>query len=840
MARGTLRIYLGAAPGVGKTYAMLNEGARRAGRGTDVVIAFVETHGRPNTAAQIGNLEVVSRHAVMYRGSEFEEMDVDAVVARRPEVALVDELAHTNVPGSRNEKRWQDVEEILAAGIDVISTVNVQHLESMNDVVEQITGIKQRETIPDAVVRAADQIEIVDMTPQALRRRMAHGNIYPAEKVDASLANYFREGNLGALRELALMWVADRVDEALEAYRAAHGIARPWETRERVVVAITGAPSGGDVIRRAARMAARVRGELLGVHVRAADGLRGNTGDALDAQRALLQELGGEYHELASADPAGTLVQFARAENATQIVLGASRQSRWAHLLRGSVITNVIRTSGDIDIHVISSDPARDAGGGEWHDTARRRPRGTTLSPRRRLLAWVLAVLAPPVLTLVLANVRETLTLPSELLVFLLAVVVVAALGGFVPAFVCAIAGFLLANWYFTPPYYEFTIAEGENLVALVIFLLVGGVVSFLVATASRRTADAARARAEAETLAAMSGTLSASDDPLPQLVGQLQVAFNADQVAVLRADGAGWEVLTAAGGVAPTRPEDADLTVPLHGDEVLVLSGNALGDDDREVLRAFAGQIVIAVQQRALRADAERAKGLAEANELRTALLAAVSHDLRTPLSSIKAAVTSLLQRDVDFTPDATRELLETVDEGADRLNHLVGNLLDMSRLQTGALQLVMRDVGLDEVVPVAVAGLLEAERVEVDVDETLPRVRADAALLERALANVVENALAWSPADAAVRVEAAVAHDRVDLQVVDRGPGIPPARRDEVFRPFQRLGDRSNGSGVGLGLAVARGFLEAMGGRITVEDTPGGGVTMVISLAISGEAPT
>lgn len=840
MARGTLRIYLGAAPGVGKTYAMLNEGARRAGRGTDVVIAFVETHGRPNTAAQIGNLEVVSRHPVMYRGSEFEEMDVDAVVARRPEVALVDELAHTNVPGSRNEKRWQDVEEILAAGIDVISTVNVQHLESMNDVVEQITGIKQRETIPDAVVRAADQIEIVDMTPQALRRRMAHGNIYPAEKVDASLANYFREGNLGALRELALMWVADRVDEALEAYRAAHGIARPWETRERVVVAITGAPSGGDVIRRAARMAARVRGELLGVHVRAADGLRGNTGDALDAQRALLQELGGEYHELASADPAGTLVQFARAENATQIVLGASRQSRWTHLLRGSVITNVIRTSGDIDIHVISSDPTRDAGGGEWHDTARRRPRGTTLSPRRRLLAWVLAVLAPPVLTLLLANVRETLTLPSELLVFLLAVVVVAALGGFVPAFVCAIAGFLLANWYFTPPYYEFTIAEGENLVALVIFLLVGGVVSFLVATASSRTADAARARAEAETLAAMSGTLSASDDPLPQLVGQLQVAFNADQVAVLRADGAGWEVLTAAGGVAPTRPEDADLAVPLHGDEVLVLSGEALGDDDREVLRAFAGQIVIAVQQRALRADAERAKGLAEANELRTALLAAVSHDLRTPLSSIKAAVTSLLQRDVDFTPDATRELLETVDEGADRLNHLVGNLLDMSRLQTGALQLVMRDVGFDEVVPVAVAGLLEAERVEVDVDETLPRVRADAALLERAVANVVENALAWSPADAAVRVEAAVAHDRVDLQVVDRGPGIPPARRDEVFRPFQRLGDRSNGSGVGLGLAVARGFLEAMGGRITVEDTPGGGVTMVISLAISGEAPT
>jgi two-component system sensor histidine kinase KdpD len=833
MARGTLRIYLGAAPGVGKTYAMLNEGARRASRGTDVVVAYVETHGRPNTAAQIGRLEIVPRHVVSYRGAEFEEMDVDAVIARAPAVALVDELAHTNVPGSRNEKRWQDVEELRDAGIEVISTVNVQHLESMNDVVEQITGVKQRETIPDAVVRAADQIEIVDMTPQALRRRMAHGNVYPAEKVDASLANYFREGNLGALRELALMWVADRVDEALAAYREAHGIAHPWETRERVVVAITGAPGGDDVIRRAARMAARTRGELLGVHVRAADGLRGTAGDALGAQRALLQQLGGEYHELASADPAGTLVQFARAENATQIVLGASRQSRWSHLVRGSVVNNVIRASGDIDIHVISSEPREVAVDEGVHPRARRRPRGVALSRRRRILAWTLAILAPPLLTVVLANVREALTLPSDLLMFLLVVVIVAALGGFVPAFVCAISGFLLANWFFTPPYYEFTIAEGENLVALVIFLVVGGVVSLLVATASRRTADAARARAEAETLAAMSGTLSASDDPLPQLVAQLQVAFDAEHVAVLASDQTDdWHQLAASGEGAPTRPDDADVVVPLHGTEVLALSGDALGDDDREILRAFAGQVAIAVQQRELRADAARAAGLEEANELRTALLAAVSHDLRTPLSSIKAAVTSLLQRDVDFTPDATHELLETIDEGSDRLNHLVGNLLDMSRLQTGALQLMMRDVGLDEVVPVSIAGLVDAERVDLDVDETLPRVKADAALLERAIANVVENALAWSPRDARVGVEAVATQQRVDLHVVDRGPGIPRARRDDVFRPFQRLGDRSNGSGVGLGLAVARGFLEAMGGRIAVEDTPGGGVTMVISL--------
>jgi two-component system sensor histidine kinase KdpD len=829
---------------------MLNEAWRRASRGTDVVVGFVETHGRPNTAAQIRDLEVVPRRTVLYRGTDFEEMDVDAVLARHPVVALVDELAHTNVPGSRHEKRWQDVEELLAAGIDVISTLNVQHLESMNDVVEQITGIKQRETIPDAVVRAADQIEIVDMTPQALRRRMAHGNIYPAEKVDASLANYFREGNLGALRELALMWVADRVDEALETYRAAHGIAQPWETRERVLVAITGAPGGDDVIRRAARMAARTRGELLGVHVRPADGLRGPPGQALAAQRMLLQELGGDYHELASADAATALVQFARAENATQIVLGSSRQSRWTHLWRGSVITNVIRASGSIDIHVISpdadTDPAPDPGAEAAADPSRRRPRALAVSPRRRLFAWLLAIALPPLLTLVLANVRGTLTLPSDLLMFLLAVVVVAALGGFVPAFVCAITGFLLANWFFTPPFYEFTISQGENLVALVIFLLVGGVVSLLVAAASRRTVEAAQARAEAETLAALSGTLAASDDPLPQLVGQLRLAFDADGVAVLGSRGGsegrgtrageGWVVLAGAGESIPEHPDDADVVVALHGTEVLVLRGEHLGEDDREVLRAFAGQVALAVQQRELKADADRAVGLAEANELRTALLAAVSHDLRTPLSSIKASVSSLLQRDVDFTPTATREFLETIDEGADRLNHLIGNLLDMSRLQTGALQLVMRDVGLDEVVPAALAGLTHAERVAVDVPETLPRVSADAALLERAIANVVENAIAWSPPDAPVRVEACIAQERVDLHVVDRGPGIPLTQRDDVFLPFQRLGDRSNGSGVGLGLAVARGFVEAMGGELVVDDTPGGGVTMVISLPASG----
>ena len=324
MARGKLRIYLGAAPGVGKTYAMLDEGWRRHDRGTDVVVGYVETHGRAKTAAQIRDLEVVPRAKFTYRNQLFEEMDVDAVIARRPAVALVDELAHTNVPGSSHDKRWEDVNALLDAGVDVISTVNIQHLVSLNDVVERITGITQRETVPDAVVRQADQIELVDMHPEALRRRMAHGNIYPAEKVDTALAHYFRVGNLGALRELALLWVADRVDDELADYRERHGISEPWETKERIVVALTGAPGGEHLLRRAARMAARVNGEVVGVHVRPLDAFSHPPSQGLAGQRSLLGELGGRYAEISGADVSEALVNFARAENATQLLLGAS------------------------------------------------------------------------------------------------------------------------------------------------------------------------------------------------------------------------------------------------------------------------------------------------------------------------------------------------------------------------------------------------------------------------------------------------------------------------------------------------------------------------------------
>src|ERR1700722_16191972 len=393
MSRGTLRIYLGAAPGVGKTFAMLEEGHRRVERGTHVVVAFVETYGRTHTEQKLQGLPVLPRRIISYRGAEFTEMDLPAVLALAPQVALVDELAHTNIAGAEHKQRWQDVEQLLDAGIDVISTVNVQHLESLNDVVEAITGIPQRETVPDAVVRAAEQVELVDMTPEALRRRMAHGNIYKSDKVDAALSNYFRPGNLTALRELALLWLADSVDEGLQRYREQHGIATTWETRERVVVALTGGPEGEALIRRAARIAARATGgDLLAVHIARSDGLAGSSVAELDRQRLLVESLGGSFHSIIGDDVAAAVLTFARANNATQIVIGASRRNPIVAALTGpGTGMNITRISGTIDVHVVSHD---------YVGKGRVLPRLTRgLTIQRRLVGVIVAAILLAILT---------------------------------------------------------------------------------------------------------------------------------------------------------------------------------------------------------------------------------------------------------------------------------------------------------------------------------------------------------------------------------------------------------------------------------------------------------
>ena len=828
MARGTLRVYLGAAPGVGKTFAMLNEGRRRRDRGSDVVVGYVETHGRARTAEQIGALEVIPRRSLEYRGTTFDEMDVDAVLARAPQIVLVDELAHTNAPGSRNAKRWQDVNELLDAGITVISTVNIQHLESINDVVERITGIVQRERIPDEIVRAADQVELVDMTPEALRRRMAHGNIYAPEKIDAALTNYFRGGNLAALRELALLWVADQVDVALEDYRERHGISEPWETRERVVVALTGAPGTEHLIRRAARIAQRAHGELLGIHVRSQEGLAGPPTALLGTHRKLLEEVGGEYHESAGGDIAAALIGFARAENATQIVLGSSRQSRWHEVTRGSVINRVVRLSGPIDVHVISHEPSP-------AETAlpRLRRRGAPLAPRRRAIAWGLTLAGLPVLTFALTRIRGDIGLPTVIVLYLLFVVVASAAGGIAPALVAALAGFLAVNWYFTPPFHTWTIAEGENVVALAAYLVTALIVGGLVAVATRRSAEAARASAEAQTLSGLASGV-VEPDPLPTLMSHLRRSFTLDGVTLLRRSDDGWTI-EAGDGAAVNDPDAADEVHSVGAELVLALSGGQLAADDRRVLNAFAANLSAALDRRRLHQQAAESAALADANELRSALLQAVSHDLRTPLAGIKASVNSLRQPDVSWTPEEAAEFLETVEDETDRLTNLVDNLLDMSRIHADAVAPALRTTSLDEVVPGAVASLgPRAREVVIDVPESCPAVDADPALLERVVANLVDNAITHGHSECPVHVEAGAAGDHVLLRVVDRGQGIPLDQRDQIFHPFQRLDDAKPrlGAGVGLGLAVARGFTRAMGGELTVEDTPGGGTTMVVEL--------
>ncbi|MDG6107847.1 sensor histidine kinase [Dactylosporangium aurantiacum] len=947
MARGQLRVYLGAAPGVGKTYRMLEEAHRRRRRGTDVVVGFVETYGRPFTEALLDGLEVLPRAVLRHRGAEFTEMDLDAVLARRPEVVVVDELAHTNVPGSRHAKRWQDVEELLDAGITVLTTVNIQHLESLNDVVEQITGVTQRETVPDAEVRRAEQIELVDMTPEALRRRMAHGNVYQAEKVDAALGNYFRVGNLTALRELALLWLADKVDDQLDRYRAQHGIDTTWETRERVVVALTGGPEGDTLIRRAARIAARTKAaDLLAVHVIRGDGLAGADPARLARQQVLVERLGGTYHQVVGNDIPAALLDFARGVNATQLVLGASRRHRFAQLFAPGVGVTTAAESGAIDVHLVTHEEAR-----------RGRLRGRRsggLTRRRRLAGVALALLGLPLLTAGLDAVRADLSLSSDILAYLMLTVAVALVGGLWPALLAAVGSFLLLNYTFTPPLHRFTIAERENLFALLSFVVVAAAVSAVVDLAARRTREAAAARAEAQTLSTLAGAVLHGDRPLPALLERVRETFALTAVTLLerRPSGtppaaetrsgagdagagvrAGWRVAAsvgdrpaappgdgetearpgggarevraggggtgarpggggtearaggggigaraggggigarAGGGGIGTRAGDGETEVPIDDELTLVLRGPTLAAADRRLVEAFAAHAAIALRQQRLTEQAAAAGSLAEVDKLRTALLSAVSHDLRTPLASAKAAVGGLRSHDVEFSAEDREELLATAEESLDRLNRLVENLLDMSRLQAGALGLHARPVSVADAVAEAVEELggvadalgtpdavgvpdtdtgpggdrgPEAEpaagdaggqavAVRVSVPRDLPQVVADPALLARILVNVLANALRHSPPGRPPRVSVSEHAGLVEVRVVDHGPGIAAEDRDRVFQPFQRLGDRDTTTGVGLGLALSRGLAEAMGGTLVPEHTPGGGLTMVLTL--------
>ncbi|GLY17813.1 sensor histidine kinase [Kineosporia sp. NBRC 101677] len=840
---GQLRVHLGAAPGVGKTYKMLEEGHRRRERGTDVVVGYVETHGRAQTEAMIADLEVLPRRTVSYRDTTFTEMDVDAVIARGAEVVLVDELAHTNVPGSRNAKRWQDIEELLDAGMTVLTTVNVQHLESVNDVVRQITGVPQRETVPDEVVRRADAIELVDMAPEAIRRRMAHGNIYRPEKIDAALGNYFRVGNLTALRELALLWLADKVDTELVHYRETHDIGDTWDARARVVVALTGGPEGDTLIRRAARLASRSRGaDLLAVHVARNDGLSGGSHAHLVAQRTLVEDLGGTYHQVVGNDIPRALLDFARGVNATELVLGVSRRGWLQSLFSTGVGVTTANGAGAIDVHLVTH--------AEVH-RGRQAPRPeSALSRGRRQAGLFLATVGIAGLTWVLTQLRDQVSLDSDVLLYLAAVVVVALVGGLWPALVAVLLGTFLLNFFFAAPLYRVTIASGENVLALAVFLVVAIAVSATVDRAARRTREAASARAEAETLSTLAGNVLRGAEPLPALLGQLRETFQFSGATLLRRrpdsapspdlqhDPGAWQVVASVGRPLAA-PGEGDAEVLIDEEISLVLCGHPLAAADRRVVQAFAAQAVVALRHQELREQAAAAGPLAEVDRMRTALLSAVSHDLRTPLAAAKAAVGSLRAPGVEFSPDDRQELLASVEESLDRLTRLVDNLLDMSRLQAGALAMTPQPTSIAETVAMALDDLgPEGRAVQVHLPEEFLEVDGDPVLIERVLVNLLRNALRYSPADHPPMIVVSAHAGAVETRVIDRGPGIPAELWDDVFLPFQRLGDRDNGTGVGLGLALSRGLTEAMGGSLTPDTTPGGGLTMIMSLVQSEQS--
>ena len=667
--RGELRIYLGAAPGVGKTYAMLGEAHRRLERGTDVVAAVVETHGRKKTADLLDGIEVIPPRYIDYRGGSFPELDVPAVLARHPQVVLVDELAHTNTPGSKNPKRWQDVEELLDAGITVISTVNVQHLESLNDVVTQITGIEQQEKVPDEVVRAADQIELVDITPEALRRRLSHGNVYAAERVDAALSNYFRPGNLTALRELALLWLADQVDAALAKYRADKKITDTWEARERVVVAVTGGPESDTLVRRAFRIASKSSAELMVVHVVRGDGLSGVSAPQMGKVRELAASLGATVHTVVGDDVPTALLDFAREMNATQLVLGTSRRSRWARIFDEGIGASVVQHSGKIDVHMVT------------HPEAKRGWSFESMSPRHRhMTSWLAALVVPSAIcALIVLLLDPFLGVGGESALFFIGVLVVALLGGVAPAALSAVLSGLLLNYFLVEPRHTFTIAEADSAITIVVLLLVAVAVAALVDGAAKRAREARHASQEAELLALFAGSILRGAD-LNMLLERVRETYSQRAVSLLR-EGVG--IVACVGKDPCVEVDDADTAIEVGDDEFwLLLAGKKLAARDRRVLGAVAKQAAGLVKQRELTEEASKAEAIAQADELRRSLLSAVSHDLRTPLAGAKAAVSSLRSNDVDFSAEDTAELLATIEESIDQLTALVGNLLDSSRL--------------------------------------------------------------------------------------------------------------------------------------------------------------
>jgi len=857
-SRGRLKIFLGAAPGVGKTYEMLMAGRARRADGADVVIGVVETHGRPETEALLDGFEIVPRLRLGYKGRRLDEMDLDAIIARRPELVLVDELAHSNVEGSRHPKRYLDVEELLERGIDVYTTLNIQHVESLNDVVARITRIRVRETVPDSIIDRADDIEIIDLTPDDLIRRLQEGKVYLPKTAARATANYFSPGNLTALRELALRRTAQRVDDQLVSHMRAHAIPGPWEAGERVLVCIDAQPRSTALVRYARRQADRLKAPWAAIHVETARSVAGAEADKdrLADHLRLAEQLGGEAVTIPGQDVANDILRYAKANNFTHIVVGKPHKGRWREMIEGSVSHDLIRRSGDISIHVISgAEPAAAPTKGV-----------RTAAPVRTFSVKPYAISTLYVAgALVLGTaLNRFLDVRNLALVLLMAVLASAVTSGLGPALYACLASALAFNFFFLEPRHTLTIRDPESVVALIVFVIVAVTASNLAARLHRQ-AVAARQRARmTEDLYQFSRKLAGTgtlDDVLwataYQIAAMLRVRVvilmpEAETLAVkvgyppddtlAEADIAAarwaWEHEQAAGRGAYTLPGARRLYMPLRTGRTPIgvigldndKPGPLLTPEEQRLFDALADQAAVAIERIQLVADVEAARLAAEADRLRTALLSSISHDLKTPLAGILGAAGTLADYAAAL-PDADRaELVSTIIEESERLHRFIGNLLDMTRLESGATQPNTSLHFPGDIVGSALrrAGrLLARHKLDVALPADLPMLRIDAVLLEQVVFNLLDNAAKYAPPASTIAIEGWRDGGHVVLRLVDEGPGIPPEDLERVFDSFYRVRKIDHvPAGTGLGLAICRGFVEAMGGTITAAnraDRPG-----------------
>jgi two-component system sensor histidine kinase KdpD len=853
-ARGRLKIFLGAAPGVGKTYEMLLAGQARRRDGIDVVVGVVESHGRRETEALLEGLEVIPRRQVDYKGHLLAEMNLDEILRRRPQLVLVDELAHTNAPGSRHPKRYLDVEELIAAGIDVFTTLNIQHVESLNDIIARITRIRVRETVPDSILDQADDIEVVDLSPEDLIRRLREGKVYVPQQAERAIRHYFSQGNLTALRELALRRTAQRVDEQLLSHMREHAISGPWAAGERILVCVSEAPSTAGLIRYARRVAERLQVPWIAIYVETA-----RTQRLTDAQRdriadflRLAERLGASTITIPGRNIAEEVLAYATANNITQIVIGKSDRPRWFEMVHGSVVHELVRKTGPISVHVISSDDSGSVPPKSVQTRAKVEP--FRVEPYLGSTAMVAAALGMGLL------LQHFIAVQGISLVFLTAVLVSAVAWGLWPSLFAALASVLAYNFFFIPPLYTLTVADPENLLTLFFFLIVAVIVSNLTArTRSQVLTARARAKTTAELYAfsrKVAG-IGGLDDLLWATAYQISSMLKVRTILLMPIkDGDGlvvasayppedrlddadmasarwtWEHNRAAGRGANTLPGGKRLFLPLRtgSGPVGVIGidrdapGPLLTPDERRLLDALCDQAAVAIERISLAKGLDEVRVLAETERLRAALLTSISHDLRTPLASILGTVSSLRSFPQRYTPAEREELLATLQDEAERLNRFVSNLLDMTRLESGAIELKLELIDVAEIVGSALqraGNVLAGHRVEVNIEPSLPMLHLDAVLFEQVLFNLLDNAGKYSPSGSRIDIRATRDGELVEIEVVDEGPGIPPADLERVFDKFYRVQaqDRRR-AGTGLGLAICRGFVEALGGWIVARN--------------------